>query len=135
VKATARNFFTEPSITWQEHPTRRKKAMTKISSVLLVLSGSALGAIATVALLGSARAQVPVPASQNHPQPVADQRQWVPAIVGAHYQYQCESKWEHRYWTDALQAKINERGKQGWRWMGPLTFYANSDVYCFERAY
>jgi hypothetical protein len=108
--------------------------MTKLSSVLLVLSGGALGAIATVALVGCVHAQTPMP-TQNHPPPQGDQRQQVPAVVGAHYQYQCETKWEHRYWSDGIQAEINARGKQGWRWMGPLTFNAPTDVYCFERAY
>ena len=63
-----------------------------------------------------------------------ERRQWPPAIAGAHYQYHCETKWEYRYWSDAVQAQINARGKDGWRWMGPLSI-ANPDVFCFERAY
>jgi hypothetical protein len=107
--------------------------MTRLQSVLLVLGGSALGSIATVVLVGSAHAQTP-PQNQSPP-PSADRRQWPPAVVGAHYQYQCETKWDHRYWSDSVQAQINARGKEGWRWMGPLSLPVNTDVYCFERAY
>lgn len=104
----------------------------KLGSVLLVMGGGVLGAVAALALIGSAHAQAQ---PQNPPPPPPQQhRQWPPAVVGAHYQYQCAIKWDHRYWSDELQAQINARGQQGWRWMGPLT-PANPDVYCFERAY
>ena len=106
--------------------------MTKLGSVLLVLGGSALGATATVMLVGNAHAQMP---PQNAPPPPENHRQWPPALAGAHYQYQCETKWERRYWSEGVQAQLNERGKQGWRWMGPLSYQVNGDVYCFERAY
>lgn len=104
----------------------------KLGSILLVLSGGVLGAVATVVLIGNAHAQVQ---PQNQPPRPQEQRQWPPAIVGARYQYQCAIKWDHRYWSDELQAQINARGQQGWRWMGPLTPNVNPDVYCFERAY
>jgi len=106
--------------------------MSQVRLVLLVLGSGALGAIATVMLVGNAHAQMP---SQSPPPPQPNQRQWPPAVVGARYQYQCEAKWDHRYWSEGLQAQINERGKQGWRWMGPLSHANNPDVYCFERAY
>ena len=104
--------------------------MTRLRSLLLLFAGGALGAIATVVLVGSAHAQTPTPA----PPPPMERRQWPPALAGAHYQYHCETKWEYRYWSDGVQAQINARGKDGWRWMGPLSI-ANPDVFCFERAF
>src|SRR3954463_10105525 len=50
---------------------------------------------------------------------------------GGHYQYMCLGNLDSRLYAPEVQAKLNEMGEQGWRFLEAGT--GSLDQYCFER--
>lgn len=91
--------------------------MKRIRSVVLVIAGMVLGAVASAALVSRAVAQPPA---------------GPPAV---RYHYKCEFPKDPRYWTSAMLQELNRMGEQGYRWLGPDPQPSNGGVFCFERAH
>lgn len=97
--------------------------MKRAKAILLIGAGMVVGLLAVPIIGGLAVAQ-PVPDRAGHAGALPSNRQ---------YRYRCEGPWDTRYWMSSPMQEINARGRQGWRWMGPMAG-ERSEMYCFERA-
>jgi hypothetical protein len=102
-------------------------------TVLLLCAGMAIGLVLGGALMGHAVAQQQQGIAPPPPPPRV--KQPPPSPGGTKFGYHCTTDWSHRYWSPEVVDALNDWGRKGWRWMGPLSGQGNGDVYCFERTY